>query len=82
MATLVKFLKEDDGNILAVFPQLNYNKRLYGNKLKLAYVHMGQHTSCSLEYAKTCNMATSKQYTNLLTELKQQGYTELKVLNK
>lgn len=82
MATLVKFYKDTDGDILAFFPQLNHNKHLYGNKIKTCYLHIGQHTSCDVNYVKRCKVATHTEYADLLRELKQQGYTELKVLNK
>jgi len=83
MATLVKFYLENDGSgdVFAVFPQLNYNKRLYGTTQKQCYAHTGQHSSCTLDYVNGCEMATKSEYSDLLQELKSIGY-DCKVLNK
>lgn len=66
-----------DGQILAVFPDnLNTDNTL------LCYSHIGQHSSCSTAYlVDCCRRATRDEYTNLLHELKGQGYNDLKVLN-
>jgi hypothetical protein len=84
MATLVKFLLENDGSgdIYAYFPQLNYNKRLYGNTKKMVYAHIGQHSGCCKQYAAESSPATKIQYSDLLAELSQVGYMNLKTLNK
>ncbi len=79
--TLVKFLV-NDGELFAFFPQLNYNKRIYGNTMKTGYAHIGQHTSVHCEYAKESKEVTRAEYDSLLTELIGQGYDNLKVLNK
>ncbi len=86
--TLVKFYVEDTGSVMAYFPQLNYNKAIYGNSMKTCYAHIGQHSACHKEYIKgnrlqksTVKTATKEQYNNLLTELNSIGYTSLKVLN-
>lgn len=81
MATLVKFLKKND-EVFAYFPQLNYNKHLYGNTLKTSYAHIGQHSACSKEYANEAVMASKEEYQPLLEELVSIGYDNLKVLNK
>jgi hypothetical protein len=80
MATLVKFLK-NQGEVFAFFPQLNYNKRLYGNSMKTSYAHVGQHSACHKDYANESTLPTKSEYQPLLTELKSIGY-DLKVLNK
>lgn len=86
MATLVKFLKKDhaDGyeDLYAYFPQLNYNKKLYGNTQKMCYCEVGQHSSIHVDYAKDSVIASLKEYKDLLKELKKIGYADLKVLNK
>ncbi len=85
MATLVKFLvneRVDKDEVFAFFPQLNYNRVLYGNKLKTCYARIGQHSSCDVEYAKESRKATKAEYSELLVELKQIGYNNLKILNK
>lgn len=79
MATLVKFLKDQDGEILAYFPQLNYNKQLYGNSMKTGYARIGRHTSVHKEYAAECKAAAPAEYANLNRELTNIGYT-LKIL--
>ena len=79
MATLVKFLyNEKNKDLFAFFPQLNYNKELYGLGMKTCYAHVGQHSSCSIEYAKASIKATPEQYRDLLNELVSIGY-DLKV---
>ena len=86
MATLVKFyLDKYEENkprtVFAYFPQLNYNKRLYGNHQKVCYAHIGQHGSCTPLYASECEEAEEPEYKDLEKELEGLGY-ELKVLNK
>lgn len=80
MSTLVKFYIDTDGNILAVFPQLNYNKTLYGNSMKTGYAHIGQHTRVSKEYYQELKPAVCREYMFLQKELQGLGY-DLKVLN-
>jgi hypothetical protein len=80
MATLVKFVKDKEGDfmgdITAVFPQLKYNKALYGNNTYTGYVHIGQHTAVSLDYIKECTTpATEAEYMPLKRELESIGYT-------
>lgn len=78
MATLVKFLisKDSDNNeVFAYFPQLKGDNK--GNKT--CYSHVGQHSACSPEYAKECELANEFQFSDLKTELESIGY-ELKVI--
>ena len=85
MATLVKFLvneRVDKDEVFAFFPQLNYNRVLYGNNFKTSYARIGQHFACDVEYAKESRKATKDEYSELLAELKQIGYNNLKILNK
>jgi hypothetical protein len=83
MATLVKFrvreIKDDNGKIIdndlfVFFPQLNYNKHLYGNKFKDSYSHVGQHSSCCVKYEKESRPATEEEYKGLKEELESIGY--------
>jgi hypothetical protein len=79
MATLVKFRKwtknRYEGDITAVFPQLKYNKRLYGNNSLQGYAHIGQHTEVSKDWVKTeTEAATPQEYEPLKKELEQIGY--------
>lgn len=73
MATLVRFVTHSN-EVTAIFPQLKYNKRLYGNDMLTCYAHIGQHSSCSKEWLNETQKATPEQYANLKTELEQIGY--------
>jgi hypothetical protein len=80
MATLVKFLVHPEHyGVFAYFPQLNYAKNFYGNKMKCSYCHIGQHSSCSVEYAQECRKATFEEYKDLYDELIYMGYRNLKI---
>jgi len=74
----VIFFKENDGEVFAYFPNLKADDR--GNNT--CYSHIGQHSACSKEYLIGREMATLNEYFPLLEELKQQGYTNLEVLNE
>lgn len=79
MATLVKFVKDKDGDfkgdITAVFPQLKYNKVLYGNDIYSGYAHIGQHTSVSKEWINEKTVpANESEYKALKCELESIGY--------
>lgn len=83
MATLVKFLKDRETNeVFAYFPNINYNERLYGSSQKESYSHIGQHSACSVEYSLECEEANKEEYSELLTELEQIGYSDLVVANE
>jgi len=78
--TLVTFYKERDAetgetNIMAYFPLETFDRA--GNKA--SYAHLGQHSACSPDYVKDLPIATKKEYTELLNELKSLGYN-LKVV--
>lgn len=82
MATLVRFVKDQHYNeVIAVFPQLKYNRPLYGDSIVTCYAHIGQHSSCTNEWAKKQPIATPDEYKNLKDELEQIGYV-LKVCKK
>ncbi len=79
--TLVRFLIETEeqkelpqGEVFAYFPQVDYNKTLYGTGVKTCYSHIGQHSACNIDYARECKPATPEQYQSLLSELTQLGY--------
>lgn len=75
MATLVKFLLNNESEaVYAFFPQLNYNKYLYGNKMKVSYEHYGQHGGAHLDYVKESKPATESEYMPLKQELESIGY--------
>ena len=80
MATLVKFRKQIggtfDGEIVAVFPQLLYNKRMHGTGMKQGYAHIGQHSPVHIDWVKNeTEAATPEEYAALKAELEQIGYT-------
>jgi hypothetical protein len=77
MATLVKFLKDEDGEVFAYFPQLKFDNQ--GNRT--CYAHIEQHSACNAEYAAECEPALFSAYADLYQELTGIGY-DLKVLNK
>lgn len=71
----VIFLKEKDGtDIFAFFPDLVADRK--GNLT--SYAHIGQHSACSIDYAKQCKVA--EHYKELAAELTSIGY-ELDILN-
>jgi hypothetical protein len=77
--TLVKFRYNDaNRDLFAVFPQIKFNKRIYGNSLLSCYSHIGQHSSCHEEYVKKCRPAKPEEHADLLRELQSIGY-KLKV---
>ncbi len=75
MATLVKFrIHPDCEDVYAYFPQIDWNRPVFGNTLKTCYVHVGQHSSCSIGYMQESKAATPEQYKDLLSELNGLGY--------
>jgi hypothetical protein len=75
MATLVKFRKDGNG-VFAFFPQLNYNKQLYGTRRKVIYQHVGQHSGGDIDYCVDATIpAKESEYSALKTELESIGYT-------
>ena len=76
MATLVKFVIDKERRLqpVAVFPQLKYNKILYGNDLITCYAYVGQHSSCSKAWVKEQVKATPEEYNYLKLELERIGY--------
>jgi len=81
MATLVKFRKDKVANslygpeITAIFPQLKYNKELYGNDRLTCYAHLGQHGCAHVDWINNCTEpAKESEYLPLLRELESIGY--------
>ena len=80
MKTPVKFLihsEDEDNTVFALFPTLKESLNCV-----LSYAHIGQHSECSLEYARECYEATREQYNDLYHELTSLVGYNLKVLNK
>lgn len=76
MRTKVKFVKDDTGEITAIFPEIKEN-----NNCVLCYAHLGQHSAASRQWIKEKTQpAAEEEYSDLLKELQQQGYKNLKVI--
>jgi len=76
LKTEVKFLIEKpEGDfkcdVFAFFPKEKYNNQ---QGMFTCYAHIGQHSSCHIDYANECKKATKKQYEPLLQELESLGY--------
>ncbi len=69
--TKIIFRKDkEDGDIIAVFPDDRQNDNMIG-----CYVHLGQHTTMSLDYySKETIPATPEEYADLKKELESIGY--------
>ena len=71
--TIVVFLIEKKSNdVFAFFPKEDYYH--YSSNTKTCYAHIGQHSACSMEYAKECKLATKNEYKDLQKELESIGY--------
>ena len=65
--TKVKFLIDNTyGDVFALFPDQVFAK---DPKIVTCYAHIGQHSACSLSYAKNCFIASPAQYADLYNEL-------------
>src|SRR5574343_258253 len=62
--------REEPHDVFAYFPNEISDRE--GNRL--CYAHVGQHSSCSEEYALECELATPEQYSDLKQELDSRGY--------
>lgn len=77
--TFRKFKHEDDGSggdIIAVFPDMKCDVRGGLN----SYMHLGQHCACSADIVLWTDPATEAEYGDLLQELRNVGYDDLKVV--
>ena len=63
-----------DDEVIAIFPNELYNKTLYGKTLVNSYMHIGQHSACSIDLINELENATKEQYKYLKIELKEIGY--------
>ena len=72
------FLEKDEhqetpkGSVFAYFPN-EPDFDCYGNKP--CYAHVGQHSSCHIDYLAKCERATPGQYIGLAIELESIGYS-------
>lgn len=84
--TPVVFLVDDENSLeppppahlFAFFPEENYNS--YSSETKVSYSHVGQHSACSVDYAKVCRVASEEESKELKAELESLGYN-LKVVS-
>ncbi len=75
--TKVVFLKwKEDGEIIALFPELNHANNCANVGNIMSYMHMGQHGEASIELLKDRRLKAAKpqEYADLLTELGRIGY--------
>lgn len=80
--TKVKFYTENDGEVFAYFPEMEYYPKGYGfdERMRSCYSHIGQHSACHPNYLKGKRLATENEYKDLLAELKGQGYNDLVII--
>jgi hypothetical protein len=69
-----------DNGLIAYFPDDVYSDNQ--PHLRTCYAHIGQHSSCHVDYAKECREATPEEYKDLLAELISIGYDDLEITNK
>lgn len=77
MKTKTKFLKwKEDGDIIALFPEMNHESGEANKGNIMSYMHIGQHGGASDELANDdrLEVATEAEYAPLLRELKMIGY--------
>lgn len=65
----VTFYKEDNDNILAFFPDVEWSRGTY-----MCYSHVGQHSGCCPSYVEKLPLSSVTNYTPLLQELTSIGY--------
>jgi len=75
--TAVKFLVNGN-DIFAFFPRESYDD--FHTNLFTAYSHVGQHSSCLVQYADESRPATAEERKPLIKELESIGYN-LEILN-
>ena len=83
MKTKVVFLIHEDEyglDLFAFFPEVNYSK--FADDFKMSYSKIGQHSSCSIGYAKESRLATKKERAELESELKSIGYNNLLIYKR
>ena len=63
-----------DDEVIAIFPNNLYSEVLYGNTMVDSYMHVGQHSACSVELIDELEDASEEEYKDLKNELEQIGY--------
>lgn len=74
METTKVMFKIIDDEVIAIFPNNLYNKELYGKTMVDSYMHIGQHSGCSVELIDELQDASFDQYKDLKNELQTIGY--------
>jgi len=74
MKTTKVIFKIIDDEVLAIFPNNLYNEQLYGKTMVDSYMHIGQHSACSIELLNDLEDASEDQYKDLKNELETIGY--------
>lgn len=69
--TKVVFRKFKDGEIIALFPEIQYNE---DRKYCMSYTHVGQHGAANYDLRLDCKLAKPEEYAPLVKELKGIGY--------
>ncbi|MGD2065628.1 MAG: hypothetical protein PVI43_00480 [Candidatus Bathyarchaeota archaeon] len=73
--TKVVFRKFEEGDVIALFPEVPWSDQLISS-----YQHIGQHGGSSPELIEGLQVATEDEYSALLTELASLGYSDLEVV--
>jgi len=89
MKTKVKFLVHREPKyfdhpaeeVFALFPEIYDNELVYEKTMLTCYAHVGQHSSCHIDFVDESREATLKEYLTLKEELISLGY-KLDILNK
>ena len=74
MKTTKVVFKIIDDEVIAIFPNNIYNEQLYGKTMVDSYMHIGQHSACSIELIDELEDASEEQYKDLKNELENIGY--------
>jgi hypothetical protein len=74
METTKVVFKMLDDEVLAIFPDTIYNEGLNTRTILDCYMHIGQHSSCSIDLLHELPNASKTQYKDLKAELEQIGY--------
>ena len=74
METTKVIFKIIDDDVIAIFPDNIYNEELYNKTMVDSYMHIGQHSGCSVELIDELQDASFDQYKDLKNELETIGY--------
>lgn len=74
METIKVVFKMLQDEVIAIFPDNLYSEELYGKTMVDSYMHIGQHSACSVELLNELQNASEEQYKDLKNELQTIGY--------